>query len=182
MNKTQPILRSSRLVLRQLSEEDNYSNYYSWMNDLEVTRYLESRFENFSEKKLIEYAKEMNANENILFYGVFLVKNYKHIGNIKLNVNFHHRRGELGLVIGDKAQWGKGFAVEAINSMVSYAFKNNLHKITAGCYSDNIGSLKAFEKAGFKIDSRRKRHYIVEDRYNDLIQLVKFTSENSRPK
>ena len=39
-----PFLSGRRLYLREVRPEDANDNYYRWMSDPEVTRFLESRF------------------------------------------------------------------------------------------------------------------------------------------
>jgi [ribosomal protein S5]-alanine N-acetyltransferase len=84
----------------------------------------------------------------------------RHIGNIKIGpINQIHRFADIGLLIGERDCWGKGYATEALRLVTNYAFKTlNLHKLTAGCYDGNKGSEKAFIKAGFVVEGIRKKH------------------------
>ena len=80
----------------------------------------------------------------------------------------------MGLLIGDKSYWGKGYATEAIGLVSSYAFETlNLFKVTAGCYEGNVGSLKAFLKDDFKEEGRLHKQWISEDRREDGVLLGK---------
>lgn len=162
-----------KLYLREVRISDVNENYYRWMNDPEVTQYLESRFYPNSIEKLIEYVKEKIGDHNNIFLAIVLKENDQHIGNIKLGpINWIHRRGDIGIIIGDKSCWGNGCASEAIGLLAHYAFKTfNLHKLTAGCYSCNLGALKAFQKRGFEIEGTRKEHCFCKGRYVDVIQL-----------
>ena len=78
----------------------------------------------------------------------------KHIGNIKLGpINIHHNCAEIGLIIGDKDSWGKGLASRAISIVTQFGFNQlKLAKLSAGCYENNIGSKKAFEKSGYQVE------------------------------
>ena len=54
------------------------------------------------------------------------------------------------ILLGDKNCWGKGYATETIEVLTEHAFGVlGLHKLTAGAYAENVGSIRAFEKAGF---------------------------------
>lgn len=47
------------------------------------------------------------------------------------------------------AYWGKGFATEAVMLIFDFGFTTlKLHRISAGCAIENIGSFKVLEKAG----------------------------------
>jgi [ribosomal protein S5]-alanine N-acetyltransferase len=102
---------------------------------------------------------------------MFLKETQTHIGNIKIgSINWQHRYGDVGLLIGDKNSWGKGIAAEAISLVTQYAFEElNLHKLTAGMYEQNIGSYKAFIKAGYQEVGRFKQHYFSHGEYVDGI-------------
>jgi ribosomal-protein-alanine N-acetyltransferase len=168
-----PFLESERIYLREVRLTDVDDTYYRWMNDQEVTRYLESRFYPNSLEMLKEYvAGKMGDRENV-FLAIVLKENDRHIGNIKLGpINWIHRFGELGILIGEKDSWGRGYAAEAISLVVKYAFEElNLNKVTAGCYGLNQGSLKAFQKAGFVIEGVRKRHFHCGGKYVDAVLL-----------
>ena len=70
--------------------------------------------------------------------------------------------------------WGNGYASEAISLLTDFAFDTlNLHKLTAGCYEQNMGSLKTFQKAGFEIEGVRKQHCFSNGNYADAILLGK---------
>jgi RimJ/RimL family protein N-acetyltransferase len=57
------------------------------------------------------------------------------------------------LLIGEVSEWGKGYATEAINLIVEFGEKKlSLKTFGAGCYSTNLASAKAFQKAGFCVE------------------------------
>jgi RimJ/RimL family protein N-acetyltransferase len=104
---------------------------------------------------------------------MFLREDARHIGNIKLGpINRHHGTGDIGLLIGERSEWGKGHACEAIALFADYAFANlGLAKLTASCYSDNEGSRHAFLKAGFVEEGRRLAQYMSCGKRQDGVML-----------
>jgi RimJ/RimL family protein N-acetyltransferase len=161
------------MLLRPVELSDVTEGYLQWMNDLQVTRFLECRFTIYSRDDLTEYVSRTRADPNTVFLAIVLREGLRHIGNIKLGpVDHHHLRGDVGLMIGDKTCWGKGYATEAISAVRSYAFDVlGLHKLTAGAYATNKGSIRAFQKAGFSIEGVRRAHYLSEGEYVDGILL-----------
>jgi len=66
----------------------------------------------------------------------------------------------VGFLIGEKKEWGKGYASEAILMLCEYAFNQlDLVKITAGCYEENAGSKRALLKAGFLVEGRQSSQW-----------------------
>ena len=169
-------LIGDRLLLRRVRISDATSEYVSWLNDKEITRYLESRFKKPTKKSIQSYIGSINNNPLIHFFAIIRKDNRKHIGNIKLGpLNTHHNVADIGIMIGDRQSWGKGFATEAILLLSEYAFKVlKIHKLTAGAYANNIGSIKAFLKAGFIEEGRQRAHYKYQNSYIDCVFLAKW--------
>ena len=169
--KINGILEGDSIYLRDIRLTDVNKNYCKWMNDLEVIQFLESRFEKWTIKKLKNYVNKFKNNPDYLFSAIIFKKDNRYIGNIKLGpINRIHKFADIGIMIGERSFWGKGFATEAIKLMVDYAFnKLNLHKLTAGAYSNNPGSIMAFEKAGFSVEGIRKKHCFYNGDYVDAV-------------
>ncbi len=162
---------SRNIFIRPLLPEDIGESYIAWMNDPEVTQYLESRGTQYLHEDLVQYVKDIRKNDNNLLFGIFLKGSGEHIGNIKIgNISRVHRFADVGLVIGVKEQWGKGYATEAIRLVTEYAFEQlDLNKLVAGMYAPNEGSRKAFEKAGYNIAGRYRNHRFYKGSFVDEI-------------
>jgi RimJ/RimL family protein N-acetyltransferase len=168
-----PFLDGQNIYLRAVCSSDANNNYCRWMNDTEVTQYLESRFYPQSVESIASYISKVNASSDSVFFAIVLKDKDIHIGNIKIgSINWIHRYADVGILIGDKTCWGKGFGVEAIKLVVDYAFKKlNLRRLEAGCYSNNIRSIKAFKKAGFIEEGCLRQRYFCEGGYVDRVCL-----------
>ncbi len=160
MGITSPILKSDELILKELTSSDVTQQYIEWLNDFEVNKYLESRFIHQDEHTVKTFVEACQYSELHFLFGMFLQGSMKHIGNIKLGpINIHHNYAEIGLMIGDKDSWGKGFASKAVSMVTQFGFNQlKLAKLSAGCYENNIGSKKAFEKSGYQIEGFLRSH------------------------
>jgi [ribosomal protein S5]-alanine N-acetyltransferase len=168
-------LEGPRIFLRPVTPKDASGPYHRWLNDPEITMHLESRFITHTVEAIRSYIESIVANPLNVFLAICLKENGGHIGNIKLGpVSQPHRTGDIGLIIGERECWGQGYATEAIIQIADHAFGTmGLHKLTAGCYSTNLGSARAFEKASFHIEGRRVSHYWQLGRYVDCILLAR---------
>lgn len=155
---------SEHIVLRTLQSDDATPVYLGWLSDPAINAYLETRF---SPPKLVSdlaaVIADANTSLHTLMLGIFLQENGRHIGNIKLGpIDWNHKVGDMGFLIGDKEQWGKGYASKAIALLSDYAFEQlGLAKLTAGCYAENEGSRRALLKAGFVEEGRRLSQWVV---------------------
>lgn len=169
------IINGRNIFLRKLNISDVNKDYLKWLNDPQVNRFLESRFEKWSLRKLKNYVKSVNKNKAYLFLAIISKDNNRHVGNIKIgSVNQYHKFGEIGIIIGEKQVWGKGLGREAIELATRYAFKKlKLNKLIAGIYANNAASYKAFIKAGYREAGRLKKHRFFKGRYVDEISVEK---------
>lgn len=174
-----PILESQRLKLRELTETDVTVEYINWLNDPEVNQFLELRFISHTLESVKKEIQIIKQQKNIYFWAIIESQSNRHIGNIKLGpINPYHNSAEIGLLIGEKSCWGKGYGTESIRLVVQFAFqKLKLHKLTAGFYALNMGSQKAFRKNGFIIEGRLKDQYGYENQYMDGIKVGLINSD-----
>ena len=168
-------IEGSRIYLRALSAQDVSEDYVQWMNDGDIIRYLTSRQGGYSEPELKEYVDRMNASASDYLFGIFLKGSHTHIGNIKVgSIDALHKFADVGLIIGKKEEAGKGYGTEAIQLVTRYAFEQlHLNKLIAGMISENVGSYKAFVKAGYEEAGRLKRHVLFQGEYSDTILMEK---------
>lgn len=152
-------IEGERIYLRPLKEEDASEDYCSWINNMEVNKYIDSKETTIEELK--NYINKRWYDPNCLFLGIFLKNKDIHIGNIKLEpIDFEKRKATLGILIGEKEYWNKGYATETLKTLTSYAFNSlRLNEINLGVYKENIGAIKAYEKTGFKIYEENERSY-----------------------
>ncbi len=151
MKKPQIIIDGKRIYLRTLTVKDATERYRSWINDQEVNRFLDSKRITIDE--LEKYIQKRVNDSNCLFCGIFLKKNDIHIGNVKLEpINFIEKRATLGIMIGAKDYWNKGFATESLEIILNYSFNTlGLDEIDLGVYKKNTSAVKAYIKTGFEI-------------------------------
>ena len=73
------------------------------------------------------------------------------IGNIVLiAVDAIHRRAELGIAIGEKGDWGRGYGTDAIRVILRFAFEVlKLRRVELITDIDNERGIRAYEKCGF---------------------------------
>lgn len=145
--------------------------YVGWLNDPEVNQYLESRFAPQGHASIAAFVAGALASEKDLLLGIRSVALGRHVGNIKLGpINREHGLGEVGIMIGDRGAWGQGLASRAIAMLRDIAAEElGLRRLTAGCYASNIGSRRAFERAGFTVEAVRSGHFLLNGEPEDLV-------------
>ena len=164
-------INTDRLYLRTLTKSDCTEWYVASLNDPEVNRFLETRYVQQTLVTVRAFVTNVNAKDNEFLFGIFLRADNRHIGNIKVGpIHPFHRNGDVSLWIGDKSCWGKGYATEAIVAVSQRAFEAlGARKLSAGMYEPNVGSYRAFIKAGYQEEGRRRSHCLFEGRRVDAL-------------
>ncbi len=174
-----PFLVGERLYLRLIEESDINEDYLGWLNDYEVTRYLETGKFPSTQETIRSYVTNFRRSTTDLIFAIVDRETDQHIGNVTLNrINSIHRTADTGLMIGRREFWGKGYAFEAWSVLIEYAFQRlDLRKIIAGAVADNVASVVTLEKLGFTIEGRFRQEYFMEGEYRDGIRLGLFREE-----
>jgi RimJ/RimL family protein N-acetyltransferase len=120
---------------------------------------------------VIDYIKSGRDSNKYFMYAICLKGSAKHIGNLKVGpIDCKHSVSDLVTVIGDRSEWGKGYATEAIKLGNKLAFEHhNIRKLSGGMYASNGGSIKAYTNAGWIVEGRLFNHYIVDGKYEDRV-------------
>lgn len=157
-------IKGRLVVLRPLTEEHVSPGYVAWLNDPDVSRYLETRFALQSLEAVLAFVKKAVESPVDHLFGIFLATQERHVGNIKVGpVDLQHSRADVSLFIGEKELWGCGLASDAIRCASWFGFKVlGLRKLEAGCYEENIASCKAFQGCGYSIEGILRDHLLLE--------------------
>lgn len=168
-----PFLIGERLYLRRIERSDLAGAYFQWLNDQEVTRWMQNGlFPNSPEAMEAYYVSTATSQSDVVF-AVVMKEDDRHVGNLGLHrIHATFRSAEVGVLIGDKQVWGQGVATEAIRLLCDHAFRRmNLNRLFAGAAAPNVGSIRAFEKAGFQREGVARQAYFCGGTYVDCVNL-----------
>ncbi len=92
----------------------------------------------------------------------------EYIGTIEL-YDMNRQDATLGIIIGEKAFWSKGYGPEAIYALLCHAFDTlNLRRVKLNTYGDNLRAQRSFKRIGFVETKRVKNYRGREDIYMEL--------------
>ena len=149
-------------------DEDMLPRFCGWFADPEVTRYLMLRFPP-SPKMEAEWLDAIARSQTEIVWAISIDERGV-IGTIGLHaLDWRSRRAETGTLIGEKGEWGKGYAGEAVRLRTRYAFTElGLEKLTTRVFAENAGSRRALEKAGYRQYGLARRDEWRGGRWHDL--------------
>jgi len=98
-----------------------------------------------------ELAQFDGAADAVVF-GIRTLDNNKLIGTIGFyEIEWSNQAGWLGMGIGDRDAWGKGYGTEALQLALQVAFGElNLHRVTLTVIASNERAIALYERAGFR--------------------------------
>jgi RimJ/RimL family protein N-acetyltransferase len=161
-----------KLVNLRAPEMSDLDRNYRWVNDPEVTRYLTMRY------PIALLAEEAWMRENIakplsyehVFYAIE-TKDGVHIGNISFHqVLPEDRKARLGIMIGDKGYWSKGYGTDAMLTLLRFGFgEMNLNRIDLTVDERNERARACYRKCGLVEEARLRQDRYAEGAYCDTL-------------
>ena len=166
-----PFLVGDLVYLRRFERGDITDRYFQWFNDAEVTHHMVNGAVPNRPEDVEAFYERMSRSANDVVFAIVDRATEQHIGNTAIhNIDWIRRLGEFGIIVGEKAYWGKGYGTEATRLVVGFAFDRlNLNKVWLGVHADHPGAIRAYEKVGFKIEGRLRQEMVRNGVYADRL-------------
>ena len=176
------IIETPRLRIIPFSEKHLTPCYIGWLNDPEVMCYSEQRHRSHTLESCRQYWQSF-ADTPHYFWAVTVVDpNIGHIGNMNTYIDKSNSVADVGILIGDRSIWGRGYGLEAWVAVCNYLLHEvRIRKVTAGTQAINKGMLRLMERAGMVADGRRIRQCMVDGMEVDIIHAALFKTNTCNP-
>lgn len=165
------IIYGERIRLRAPSRED-IPIFLEWFNDPEVTLtlFVYLPISKDEEEQWFEDMLKSPPEKHPLTIEAKQGDEWKPIGNIQfIDLNWVSRNAEVGIAIGDKGYWNQGYGTEAMRLMLKHGFETlNLHRIWLRVYDINARAMRAYEKAGFVQEGKKREAQFIQGEYHDV--------------
>ncbi len=167
------MIRGDRVVLRAITRDD-LPVFVRWFNYPEVTQFLGGHMWPLSpESEERWFQRQLDAQALIL--GIETAATEEEpgvlIGNISLmDSSDRNHHTELGIVLGEKAFWSKGYGRDAIKTLLRHAFDElNYHRVFLRVYDFNPRAVRCYEACGFRVEGRLRQHMFRHGQWHDEI-------------
>lgn len=150
--------------------------YHRWGRDSEYLRLMDwgpaRRHSVKSSKEWIEKMLEKEQAE-LFFFMLRTLEDDRLIGDIGLGgCQWNQGEAWVGIAIGERDYWGKGYGTDAIRILLRYAFNElNLHRVTLNVFEYNQRAVRSYEKAGFVVEGRERQFLRRDGRRWDVIYM-----------
>ncbi len=165
------MLKGEKVILRPINKTD-LPIFLKWYNDEEVIEFL-SMYTPITDMMEEKWLEEALAAKDRIHFMIEAVEGDKTtpIGSIGLNKLDHRcQSAEMGIAIGAKDYWGKGYGGEAVKTIIDYGFKQlNLRRISSYVFSPNGRSLRMHQKLGFVKEGVLRQAFYKNGRFMDEV-------------
>ncbi len=164
--------RGKKVYLRPLEEGDLH-RLYRWINDPEISIFLDQTFPLplVYEAEFLKQAMTRPAFPRDIIFAICLNEDNRHIGVMGLhNIRYDHGTAGTGSFIGEKDLWGQGYGFDAKMILLDFAFNTlRLRKICAGAKAFNQRSLGFNAKCGYYTEGLRRGQFLVNGEFVDEV-------------
>ena len=153
------IARGEMVVLREKRREDATADY-AWRKDPELARYDAAKPIATAFADYVALFEDELENPGA-FRRTYAVEDGegRHIGNVMYyNIDRLKGEAEVGITIGDRGYWGRGYGTDALRTLAGYLFRNTvMRRLYLKTLDWNYRAQRSFAKAGFVACGKSRR-------------------------
>lgn len=168
-----PSVVLGRLVVLRRHRPENLSHVVRWYRDPELARLTRYHLRPMSLEEIERFFVTRLLADDSIAYGIHERATERLIGLTTFSsldpdnasVLFH-------ITIGEHDAWGQGFGTETTELMLAHAFERlGLHRVGLSVFAFNQRAVRAYEKAGFRIEGRLREAIARDGGFSDELQM-----------
>jgi RimJ/RimL family protein N-acetyltransferase len=160
-----------KIRLRAYRKEDA-PKALEFVNDAEIKRLLITGvpFPN-TLKDEEEWVESQSSSKELYSFAIETLDDKKYIGGCGINnLDWKNSVATVGIFIGDKDYWGKGYGTDAMKVLVKFIFEQmNINKVKLHTFSFNERAIKSYKKCGFQVEGVLRNELFKDGKYCDEI-------------
>jgi RimJ/RimL family protein N-acetyltransferase len=154
-------------------QPDDLSAVVRWYRDPELARLTRYQTRPMTHVDVERFFQVRMMSPDALAYSIAELPDWRLIGFTTFSsldpdngsVLFH-------ITIGERDAWGRGLGTEATELMLAHAFERlALHRVGLTVFSYNLRAIRAYKKAGFRVEGRLRDAIQRDGRYFDEVQM-----------
>lgn len=163
------IFKGNKIILRPIKTSDA-QNFFKWMSDPDVNKFTTRKSISLKEER--EWINNLPKRKSDKVFAIDTSEG-THIGSTGLHqIKKEDRNAVLGVFIGDKNYWNKGYGKDVITTLLNYGFnKLKLHRVDLSVYDYNKRAINLYKKLGFKTEGIKRDHIFYKGKFHSEIQM-----------
>lgn len=161
---------SGELVRLRARDASDEPLLHAWVNDPAVTEHLLIRYPMSHATEHEWVAANHQPGYANAGFAIETLEDGKLIGNCGLQqTRPEDRHAVLGIFIGDRSCWGRGYGTDATRTLCRFGFEMmNLHRIELEVIDGNDRARAIYERLGFVHEGTRRDAIFKAGRYRDI--------------
>ena len=145
---------------------------FNWRNTVDLM-HMDGLYRPVSQSSFDQWFSGIGKEPTRVVFSIRQQGDLKLLGFVQI-VNLHpvFRTAELGIMIGDDVNRGKGYGQEALRLCVQFCWNElNLQRLSVLVIGDNPRAFHTYQKVGFEREGVLRRAYYVDGAYRDVPQM-----------
>lgn len=158
-----------KVRLREYRKED-VTKALKFMNDPEIKRFLTPGIPFlYTLEDETKWIDGQSAMKELYNFAIESLDEKNYIGGCGINsLDWKNSVAVVGIYIGEKTFWGKGYGTDAMNVLIKFIFEQmNINKIKLNVYDFNERAVKSYEKSGFVKEGVLRQEIYKDGKYHD---------------
>jgi len=175
------MIEGERVRLRKLERSD-MPVLHRWLNDADLVAWARFSPDHMVSLAAVEkeYEKELAGEDRDR--STFIIEEIasgKPVGWCVVRTwDRKHVSADVGIALGEKGLWGKGFGTEALGLLLTIVFDHQgWHRAELWTLAENARAIRSFEKCGFRKEGHTKESAFYGGSYHDIIVMAQLRSE-----
>jgi RimJ/RimL family protein N-acetyltransferase len=145
-----------------------------WQRDTELHRLADSGPARLHSEKAIKDWIEKQGEKGFppdrYYFTVRTLAEDQYIGSLGIWVDLIHSEAWVGLGIGEREFWSKGYGTDMMRLCQRYVFSELcLERLSLGLHEYNPRALRSYEKCGFRLEGRTRQDTLREGKHTDSL-------------
>lgn len=165
------MFKGEKVILRAMTEAD-LPRIYEFSQDVELAGLDCAHPQVYGmERERADFQNKIKVDPSKAFFAI--EADGKYIGDCGLmGLGDPHGSAELGIVIGDRDYWGRGYGRDAVRLLLHYGFHYlGLRRIVLTTHAKNPRAIRCYLACGFVEDGRPRKAVWVEGEYLDVVNM-----------
>lgn len=166
------MIEGDHVRLRKIERAD-LAHLHKWLNDADVVMWARFSPDHMVTREALdkEYEKEIagESHERTTFI-IEEIATAKPIGWCVMRTwDRKHVSTNVGIGLGDKAYWGKGYGTEAVRLLLTIVFdQQRWHRAELWTLAENARAVGSARKCGFRIEGRERESAFYDGKHHDV--------------
>lgn len=164
------VLKGQKTILRPLRLKDA-PRFVKWTNDREVMRLARGTVKKNTLKEEKKWIRGVAKYKEAKHFAIDTLDDI-HIGSIGFKLlDLINKNGEIGIIIGDKRFWNKGYGTDAMRALMEYGFRKlKLHRLDLAVFAYNKRAIAVYKKLGFRREGESREQVLWGGKfYNSVL-------------